>query len=58
MGFVDCQYVALARQGVEIVKADSEDIGSLVAAFSGAYGVYGNTGRSFEIVFLATGLLL
>src|ERR1019366_2980057 len=32
--------LALAAQGVEVVKADLDDEASLVAAFSGAYGAY------------------
>ena len=32
--------LALAAQGVEVIKADLDDEASLVAAFSGAYGAY------------------
>jgi len=35
--------LALKKQGVEVVKADYHDHASLVAAFTGAYGVFGVT---------------
>src|SRR5438552_224918 len=34
---------ALAAKGAEVVKANLDDVGSLKAAFSGAYAVYGVT---------------
>ncbi|KAF8322568.1 NAD(P)-binding protein [Clavulina sp. PMI_390] len=34
---------ALVELGIEVVKADAEDVDSLKAAFAGVYGVYANT---------------
>lgn len=38
----------MALLGVEMVKADNEDPESLLAAFEGAYSVFGITGEPFD----------
>lgn len=36
----------LKTLGADVVKADLDDVESLIQAFRGAHGVYGNTGMS------------